>query len=50
MELAEPAIVIDSDRRALTQIMINLANNAIKFTETGTVRVRLAQRHGRRPA
>jgi signal transduction histidine kinase len=40
---AEP-IVIDSDRRALTQIIINLVNNAIKFTEQGTVKVSLSQR------
>lgn len=40
---AEP-IVIDSDRRALTQIIINLVNNAIKFTEQGTVKVALRQR------
>jgi signal transduction histidine kinase len=40
---AEP-IVIDSDRRALTQIIINLVNNAIKFTEQGTVKVALGQR------
>lgn len=37
-------IVIMSDQRALTQIVINLVNNAIKFTEHGTVHVVLAQR------
>ena len=43
-DLPATPIVIDSDRRALTQIIINLANNAIKFTEHGTVRLSLAQR------
>ncbi len=39
---AEPIVVV-SDRRALTQIVINLISNAIKFTEQGTVKVSLAQ-------
>ncbi|MES2150578.1 MAG: response regulator [Pseudomonadota bacterium] len=37
-------VVIDCDRRALSQILINLLSNAIKFTEQGTVRLALSQR------
>ena len=33
--------VIQTDRRSLTQILLNLCNNAIKFTETGKVSVEL---------
>jgi len=35
-------IAIMSDRRALQQILLNLLNNAIKFTERGEVAVRLS--------
>jgi signal transduction histidine kinase len=42
---AEP-IIIASDRRALTQVIINLVNNAIKFTEHGSIKVALSQRDG----
>ena len=37
---------IKADRRALSQIVINLANNAIKFTERGGVVVSLKQHGG----
>jgi len=42
----EPSSVppITSDRRALRQIVINLANNAIKFTDEGSVRLALTHR------
>jgi signal transduction histidine kinase len=36
--------VVQTDRRMLSQIMINLTNNAIKYTDAGSVVVTLAQR------
>lgn len=44
-ELHQPVtnIIIHSDRRAISQIILNLANNAIKFTEQGHVSLELYQ-------
>lgn len=44
-EVQAPAsdVIIRTDRRAFSQILINLINNAIKFTETGKVHVELRQ-------
>jgi PAS domain S-box-containing protein len=37
--------LVQTDRRALSQILINLTNNAIKFTERGQVSLHVAHRH-----
>jgi PAS domain S-box-containing protein len=36
-------LTISTDRRALTQILLNLTNNSIKFTDRGGVKIELAQ-------
>ena len=43
LELPGEPLRIESDRRALTQIIINLINNAIKFTDTGAIKVALGR-------
>jgi len=40
LEPVDPELRVHADPRALQQIMLNLANNAIKFTAAGLVRVR----------
>ncbi len=37
-------VVLSADRRALHQILLNLSNNAIKFTEQGVVRLEIVRR------
>jgi protein-histidine pros-kinase len=46
LEVSEPEteVVVRTDRRALTQVVLNLANNAIKFTDKGYVRLGLQRR------
>jgi PAS domain S-box-containing protein len=39
----EPDIVIETDRRALHQILLNLANNAVKFTDIGSITLTVRQ-------
>jgi PAS domain S-box-containing protein len=41
LRVPEEEVVVRSDRRSLSQIMINLTNNAIKFTDEGSVVIEL---------
>ena len=40
-DLPEQDLTLNTDRRALSQILLNLTFNAIKFTEKGEVRISL---------
>ena len=44
LSMPDAPLTLASDRRALSQILINLINNAIKFTDQGEVRIDLAHR------
>jgi protein-histidine pros-kinase len=48
--LPDEPLVVETDRRALRQIVINLTNNAIKFTEQGSVHLQLSRRDERHVA
>ncbi len=37
--LDDPALLLRSDRKKCFQILLNFANNALKFTDTGSVRI-----------
>jgi signal transduction histidine kinase len=44
VESPKEEVIVQADRRALSQILLNLSNNAIKFTEQGEIRLALARR------
>ncbi len=44
VERCAETVELICDRRAASQILINLTNNAIKFTDMGTVRLEVSQR------
>jgi len=46
LDLPADDLVISADRRALLQILLNLVNNAIKFTEKGKVKLAIRRRDG----
>jgi PAS domain S-box-containing protein len=49
MALPQDPVFLKADRRALSQVLINLTDNAIKFTDCGSVRLSLARRAGSSP-
>jgi protein-histidine pros-kinase len=43
MQLLDDEAVVQTDRRAVQQILINLTNNAIKFTASGSISIAMAR-------
>lgn len=41
VSMPQEPVILNSDRRALHQILLNLANNAVKFTSAGSVKIEL---------
>ena len=48
IELPPEDIIVSTDHRALHQILLNLANNAIKYTEEGSIRIQAGYAPGNR--
>jgi PAS domain S-box-containing protein len=44
LRTASDSLTIQTDRRAMSQILLNLTNNAIKFTERGSVTIEISSR------
>jgi signal transduction histidine kinase len=47
LDIAPDLHVIQADRTRLTQILLNLMGNAVKFTEKGSITLSLEERNGR---
>jgi signal transduction histidine kinase len=46
LELDNPGLTLESDRKKVFQILLNLANNAVKFTERGEITLRVTTENG----